>query len=225
MIGPGSGARPQSSPVRSGNRRIVTAEHLVAKTDDPCRPVLARGRGYTRPSSCVVQLTHPMLLWWRCRTTAHLALWGVVRGRQNRHGAGTCRPRLRPGIRPHLHPSSWQENQTHTDGAFKRRPSCTGSRPPNGDSLRRPRKQDHDARRSRRARGGYRGRQGLGDGEPVPEYEARGAHRLAIGHMHGGRTHRERAVAGPFADTEAVMGRLGDLLAVIDFHSETLDAW
>jgi len=35
----------------------------------------------------------------------------------------------------------------------------------------------------------------------------------------------QRAVAGPFADTEAVMGRLGDLLAVIDFHSETLDAW
>ena len=35
----------------------------------------------------------------------------------------------------------------------------------------------------------------------------------------------QRAVAGPFADTEAVMCRLGDLLAVIDFHSETLDAW
>jgi hypothetical protein len=35
----------------------------------------------------------------------------------------------------------------------------------------------------------------------------------------------QRAVAGPFADTELVMGRLGDLLAVIDFHSETLDAW
>jgi hypothetical protein len=35
----------------------------------------------------------------------------------------------------------------------------------------------------------------------------------------------QRAVIDPSSDTEAVMGRLGHLLAVIDFHSEMLDAW
>lgn len=35
----------------------------------------------------------------------------------------------------------------------------------------------------------------------------------------------QRAISGPFADVEAALGRLTDLLAVIDFHSETLDAW
>ncbi len=35
----------------------------------------------------------------------------------------------------------------------------------------------------------------------------------------------QRAVIDPSTDTEAVMGRLGHLLAVIDFHAEMLDAW
>ena len=35
----------------------------------------------------------------------------------------------------------------------------------------------------------------------------------------------QRAVTGPYAGTESVMGRLRELLTVIDFHSETLDAW
>jgi hypothetical protein len=35
----------------------------------------------------------------------------------------------------------------------------------------------------------------------------------------------QRAVTGPFTNVEGVMERLGNLLAVIDFHSQTLDAW
>ena len=35
----------------------------------------------------------------------------------------------------------------------------------------------------------------------------------------------ERALTDPSADIEAVFGRLGDLLAIIDFHSETLSTW
>ena len=35
----------------------------------------------------------------------------------------------------------------------------------------------------------------------------------------------QRAITDPHLDAEAVMGRIGTLLAVIDFHSQTLDAW
>jgi hypothetical protein len=35
----------------------------------------------------------------------------------------------------------------------------------------------------------------------------------------------QRTITDPAADTEAVIDRLGDLLAIIDFHSQTLDAW
>ena len=35
----------------------------------------------------------------------------------------------------------------------------------------------------------------------------------------------QRTITDPAADTRAVIGRLGDLLTIIDFHSETLDAW
>jgi hypothetical protein len=35
----------------------------------------------------------------------------------------------------------------------------------------------------------------------------------------------QRALTDPSADPAAAMGRLGLLLAVIDFHSQTLDAW
>jgi hypothetical protein len=35
----------------------------------------------------------------------------------------------------------------------------------------------------------------------------------------------QRAIAGPYAGLDAVIGRLEDLLAMIDFHSQTLDDW
>ncbi len=35
----------------------------------------------------------------------------------------------------------------------------------------------------------------------------------------------QRAITNPGTDVEGVIGRLGDLLAIIDFHSQTLDAW
>ena len=35
----------------------------------------------------------------------------------------------------------------------------------------------------------------------------------------------QRALTDSRVDTESAMGRLGLLLAVIDFHSQTLDAW
>ncbi len=35
----------------------------------------------------------------------------------------------------------------------------------------------------------------------------------------------QRTITDPGADIEGVIGRLGDLLAIIDFHSQTLDAW
>jgi hypothetical protein len=35
----------------------------------------------------------------------------------------------------------------------------------------------------------------------------------------------QRAITDPSADTEAIIGRLGDLLEIIDFHSQTLEDW
>jgi len=35
----------------------------------------------------------------------------------------------------------------------------------------------------------------------------------------------QRAITDPYANTEAVMGRLRDLLLTIDFHAQTLDTW
>jgi hypothetical protein len=35
----------------------------------------------------------------------------------------------------------------------------------------------------------------------------------------------QRAITDPTADVAAVVGRLGDLLAIIDFTSQTLEAW
>jgi hypothetical protein len=35
----------------------------------------------------------------------------------------------------------------------------------------------------------------------------------------------QRAITDPLMDAQAVMERIGTLLAVIDFHSQTLDAW
>lgn len=35
----------------------------------------------------------------------------------------------------------------------------------------------------------------------------------------------QRAITDPATETDLVIGRLGDLLAIIDFHSQTLNAW
>jgi hypothetical protein len=35
----------------------------------------------------------------------------------------------------------------------------------------------------------------------------------------------QSAITDSSSDTQAVMGRLGNLLAIIDFHSQTLDVW
>jgi hypothetical protein len=35
----------------------------------------------------------------------------------------------------------------------------------------------------------------------------------------------QRAITDPHVDAESVLDRIGTLLAVIDFHSQTLDAW
>jgi hypothetical protein len=35
----------------------------------------------------------------------------------------------------------------------------------------------------------------------------------------------QRAISDPEVDTQAVISRIATLLAVIDFHSQTLDAW
>jgi hypothetical protein len=35
----------------------------------------------------------------------------------------------------------------------------------------------------------------------------------------------QRTITDPAGETEAVIGRLGDLLAIIDFHWQTLNAW
>jgi hypothetical protein len=35
----------------------------------------------------------------------------------------------------------------------------------------------------------------------------------------------QRAVTDPATETDLVIGRLGDLLAIIDFHSQTLNTW
>jgi len=168
MIGPGSGARPQSSPVRSGSRRGLhetfiasrpaNSPHVVVVALPHYGPFGSMGRRSRTPESP-----------WCGNLQTPTDTWHPTSPFIVHHGKRTKRI-------PMAHSSDDRPAPGH-----RRRAAilCVG-----------PRKQDHDARRSRRARGGYRGRQGMGDGEPVPEYEARGAHCLVIGHMHGGRTHR-----------------------------------
>jgi len=35
----------------------------------------------------------------------------------------------------------------------------------------------------------------------------------------------QRAITDPYADTDAIMRRLSDLLVTIDFHAQTFDSW
>jgi hypothetical protein len=62
-------------------------------------------------------------------------------------------------------------------------------------------------------------------GNPCPDPELGGRVDLMLSTCAEVAVTAERALSNPTADIEAVFGRLGDLLAIIDFHSETLHAW
>ncbi len=62
-------------------------------------------------------------------------------------------------------------------------------------------------------------------GNPCPDPELGGRVELMLSTCAEVAATAERALCNPTADIEAVFGRLGDLLAIIDFHTETLDAW
>jgi hypothetical protein len=62
-------------------------------------------------------------------------------------------------------------------------------------------------------------------GNPCPDPELGGRISLMLSTCSEVAHTAERALTDPTADIEAVFGRLGDLLAIIDFHSETLSAW
>jgi hypothetical protein len=59
---------------------------------------------------------------------------------------------------------------------------------------------------------------------PCPEVELGGRVGLMLSTCAEVALTAERALTDPTADIEAVFGRLGDLLAIIDFHSATLEA-
>ena len=58
-----------------------------------------------------------------------------------------------------------------------------------------------------------------------PDAELRGRVALMLNTCAEVALTAQRAIFDPSADTEAVIGRLGDLLAVIDLHSQTLEDW
>jgi hypothetical protein len=62
-------------------------------------------------------------------------------------------------------------------------------------------------------------------GNPCPDREVGGRVGLMLSTCAEVAATAERALTNPCVDIEAVFGRLGDLLAIIDFHSETLKAW
>jgi hypothetical protein len=62
-------------------------------------------------------------------------------------------------------------------------------------------------------------------GNPCPDPEVGGRVGLMLSTCAEVALTAERALTNPCTDIEAVFGRLGDLLAIIDFHSETLKAW
>ncbi|HEX4126493.1 MAG TPA: hypothetical protein VHX67_02830 [Acidimicrobiales bacterium] len=62
-------------------------------------------------------------------------------------------------------------------------------------------------------------------GNPCPDREVGGRVGLMLSTCAEVAFTAERALTNSCADIEAIFGRLGDLLAIIDFHSETLKAW
>jgi hypothetical protein len=60
---------------------------------------------------------------------------------------------------------------------------------------------------------------------PCPDLELGGRIALMLHTCAEVASTAQRTITDPAADTRAVIGRLGDLLAIIDFHSQTLDAW
>ena len=62
-------------------------------------------------------------------------------------------------------------------------------------------------------------------GNPCPDREVGGRVGLMLSTCAEVAATAERALTSSCVDIEAVFGRLGDLLAIIDFHSETLKAW
>ncbi len=62
-------------------------------------------------------------------------------------------------------------------------------------------------------------------GNPCPDREVGGRVGLMLSTCAEVAATAERALTDPCDDIEAVFGRLGDLLAIIDFHSETLKTW
>ncbi|HEY2429790.1 MAG TPA: hypothetical protein VGI06_12720 [Acidimicrobiales bacterium] len=62
-------------------------------------------------------------------------------------------------------------------------------------------------------------------GNPCPDQELGGRVGLMLSTCAEVALTAERALTDSTADIEAVFGRLGDLLAIIDFHTETLSAW
>jgi hypothetical protein len=62
-------------------------------------------------------------------------------------------------------------------------------------------------------------------GNPCPDPEVGGRVGLMLSTCAEVAFTAERALTDSCVDIEAVFGRLGDLLAIIDFHSETLKAW
>jgi hypothetical protein len=60
---------------------------------------------------------------------------------------------------------------------------------------------------------------------PCPDLELGGRVALMLKTCREVAFTAQRVITDPSSDTEAVIGRLGDLLAIIDFHSETLDTW
>jgi hypothetical protein len=62
-------------------------------------------------------------------------------------------------------------------------------------------------------------------GNPCPDREVGGRVGLMLSTCAEVAFTAEMALTNSCTDIEAVFGRLGDLLAIIDFHSETLKAW
>lgn len=62
-------------------------------------------------------------------------------------------------------------------------------------------------------------------GHPCPDAELGGRVSLMLDTCVAVAVTAQRALIHPSGNIEAVFGRLGDLLAAFDFHSQTLGAW